>query len=172
MKIKKIVIVIILSVMIELIVFNFWNLISIIAGEEYISASPDQIIYNEDFDGQNVQWFVETGNAEKLYNVVVYANTNNNPILFYTRPDGTICKEYFIRLNESTYLIQVGKTVSGVIGITLDPDSNIMRVCVNSSKLSFSFSRVIAIILIYYSGVWLFSIQKMPDYGLLMEEEK
>jgi len=162
---KKIIILIIFSLAIEVFVFNLPNIISIISDESYSLELNSRLIPNEDYDGTNIQWLIDLQGEKKIYNIVIVTSEPCSPSFYYTDSKGVIQMIPFIKEGK-TYIATINRRVSGYIGISTYNSASVSEAIINASAISFSLSRVIAMLIIYVAGVLLFSIQKMPDYQL------
>jgi len=167
---KKIILLILLTFAIEVFGFNFPNILSIVRDDGYSIDLNSQLISNKEYDGTNVQWLIDLGGQRKLYNMVIFTNGSCSPNFYYTDSKGVIQLIPFTK-EGNKYIATINKKISGYIGVSTYNDSVITSATLNARTLSFSLSRIIAMLAIYYAGVFLFSIQKMPDYHLNSDSE-
>lgn len=82
---------------------------------------------------------------------------NGNAMLVRTGTISGLCM-FDANVNVKDLRVDLGDMAGTVL--------NEATVIVNDDSFDFSISRVVAVVLIYFAAVFLFSIQKMPDYHL------
>lgn len=86
---------------------------------------------------------------------------------FYTDENGVIQSEQ-IDGSMGRYHIKHNKDIGAILRLDPGEEAGVlltdMELVINSTQLHVSFSRIIAIVLIYVCGSQLFRIQRMPDY--------
>ncbi|SDA79187.1 hypothetical protein SAMN02910275_02944 [Butyrivibrio sp. INlla18] len=170
MKKERFVIWVILSIIIEICVFNFTNVLSILKNDSQIIPT-DEMRLNEEYNETGIQWLFDIGSERNIYNIKIDTDKACNPDFYYIDKDGMIQNKPFIKINDTEYMVKVGKKLSGEIGISLYGDASLSAIVLNAGTIHFSIARVIAMILLYIAGTLLFSIQKMPDYKIDSQAE-
>lgn len=180
----RIVLVVIIALFLELGVFNFQYFVSC-----FDTSKQYNIIYSLD-DMNKINW--ENSNNKKLVSKVdanliieeintyiddVFIEYDSSKIipdivLFYTDKNNIYFNaENIITISnpQSSLRIGVNKTVKD-LRIDLSDDEGIIlndiKIIVNPAKLDISISRILAIVLIYFSFISLFTLQRSPKYDL------
>jgi len=184
LKVKRILSIVIVALIIELLVFNFFNVIHLLdkgleknkeytleqmeimnwerSGNDIISGLDPMIIVDD------VATVVKEINIEcEVNNVIPYIDvfyTNNTYdqfngelLIHHKQPTNTTAT---IKINQ--YVKDLRIDLGDEAGLKL---SNI-KVIINPTKIDFSLSRVIAMILIYFASIGLFYLQKNPEYKI------
>ena len=183
-KAKKIICVLIAAFAIEMVCFqsaNIWKL----CNKEYVA---NQVVSLSEFEPVN--W--ETGpdgylvsmfdpmlylNCDNIFidSISIKADTSNELTyvdFFYINEQYVKYGDFFLRcedIEDNSLTIEVHDIVQALrIDLGDMPSLSLydLTVTINPVSISPSLSRIVAMILIYWCGVFLFSLQKMPDYGL------
>lgn len=182
-KIKKIIFVIIFAVAVELLIFNFnYVLASLTPQSNNLRYSLDQIqtinwqrngdtlvseydpiliIPNLNMKVRTIRIIVEA--SKPIRNVVVFYNNDQFPVfsektlISNTEP---LVKSTTITLNQRVNDVRID--LGDEAGLTIKD----ITVIINPIDFDFSFSRIIAIILMYLSIIGLSVLQKAPAYQL------
>lgn len=162
----KVVAAVLAAFLIEIFGFNFSNVLAVVGNAPIAIDLNGNLIENKEYDGQGVEWFVDMGSVTKIYNITVGTDSACSPVFFYTNHDGTIVRNDFFALRQNCYGLKLNKEISGILGISTYNGAHITDMTINKPEIMFSWARVVAMMLIYFFGSFLFSIQKMPDYGI------
>lgn len=180
---KQGLLVLLLSVIVELLYFNFHSIVLrldpglisksyTLSQMEYVnwSRSGDILVSEQDpmLIIHDINCFIET--------VTIQFNTDKDlesVTVFYTNDENTV-------FNGNAYFVATG-AINSQCGFEVNEHIRDLRidlgdlkgtvlydakVLINDDTIDFSLSRVIAMVLIYFAAVFLFNIQKMPDYNL------
>lgn len=178
------ILVIVIALMLEIVIFNFSSLMIIVDNN-----IEKNVVYTLD-DLEKVNWDQqEKGFVSRSDPMLILPQVNmqikslkielvadrivGHGTVFYTNtkiPEfsgkGMISIE---KPFDSENLIAVNQYVKS-LRIDLGEEAGLklegIKIVINPSQFTFSISRVIAIVFIYYGAVFLFSLQKSPDYGI------
>lgn len=180
----RVLITVLISVAIEFVVFQgprVWKLYK-------PDSNANQVYYLDSFEAAN--WEVESdGTLVSLADPMLVLEINNQDIdmlkiqvdasgiipyvdIFYINdryPNYGDRHTHYEDLQNNQATIELDDYVQALrIDLGDDPGLRLkeMRVTLNPVSIDVSLSRIIAMIAIYWCGVFLFSLQKMPDYGL------
>lgn len=184
MSFKKLIIVLVVALTLELGVFNFTNLSLLLNpnieknkkftladmeivnwqssdGKLISKADPILIIHNVNTEIRTVE--VEAQLDKPLPRIAIFYTNDQNKNF-----NETTMKVYNENLIGDT-LLTLNAQVQD-IRLDLGEDAGLvlsnLDVTINPARISFSISRVIAILLIYLSAVGLFALQRNPNYHL------
>ena len=173
----------VIGILLELFVFGFGSLRLLMD-----TSVEERVLSIHDFE--TVNWtetegtltarpdpmLVMDGLNDKVRTVTIYYRSEPQPdriTLFYTNSQyPEICQET-VRTASPTprqrAVFKVNDTVQGLridVGEVAGLQLSDLRVVFNEKHFDFSVSRVVAMVLIWIVGSFLFSIQRMPDYHL------
>ena len=186
MNIRRLIFVIFFACIIELGVINFTNIIGLLSNENnnivYDMSSIETNNYDVDDEGivskfdpmiiikdinSNVKKFkIELNSNEEIPYIDIFYTNNDLPvfneqlIVHYTNPVHNIA---YIKLNK--YVKDLRVDLGDNAGVRI----NNIKIIINPYKVDFSISRVIAMIMIYYTANTLLKLQKNP-YSKRKEE--
>lgn len=159
--------ILIIAMIIEIVVFNWTNLLSIVENREEVFFG-DAILEN-----QPGEIFILNSDM-KIYNVVVNCHVKGDLVFSYLKPDGEVVSKLMNQYGKNTYTLRLGCNVVGTTVLRGEFDEKHLgevSVTYNRESLMLSPWRIIAILLIYYIGRMLFGLQKMPNYSKMMSEQ-
>lgn len=182
---KKIVLPILISVLIEVLVFNFAPLLSMIKNEEPVEFTADELTF-VNWEESNNGRLSQTDASIFIENISVNADTLTVHMTAHPQPGSYklfLAKggEYFSAEN-----MLVTSNMTGDDSFQLE--RNISAVCVNlgenvgveledisfvfsNSSVEVSLSRIVAMLVIWWGTKFLMSMQKAPDYGMEQKTE-
>ncbi|WP_312502866.1 hypothetical protein [Lacrimispora sp.] len=180
----KFIFVLFLAIIIEICVFNFGNISEMMDNSlrknivfslkdaklsnwennntEYISQFDPMIVYN------NIDLYIKKIEIKTTMNkkipYVDFFYTNKNEPEF----NGNM----LLKINEANQDVNVlivnqyAKDIRIDLGDEAGVSLSDFSMIINPTKINFKVARVVAIVLIYYMSVGLFSLQKSPDYDI------
>lgn len=173
-----------LSIIIEFCVFNFINISEILDNSlkkniafsledaklsnweknntEYISEFDPMIVYNN-IDMYIKKIEIKTSMNKKVPYIDIFYTNKNEPEF-----NGKMLLK-INEVNQDTNVLivnQYAKDIRIDIGDEAGVSLSDFSIIINPTKINFKLSRVVAIVLIYYMSVGLFSLQKSPDYDI------
>lgn len=181
MNIKKVLKVLLLAVVLEVLWFNRDPLLMrILPGiERDIVYSLDDVAlinYTENEFGEAISILdpqVHLPPVDSMvYRMEIGYQTSPAQIgctVYYTNPDGEVLSRNGLFNRRGFISMDVDAAPGTVLRLDIGELEGIvlteLNVTLNPTALHISMSRIIAVLLIYISGVLLFGLQKMPDYS-------
>lgn len=189
MKFKKIIkysTVLLVAIIIELAFFDFADISNIISnnkmqihdktlfiadaqlinwdvGEEIYISKNDPIILFEGINNKINNFKIKVDSKQKLENITVFYTKNKSGLAgepYQLSPVKLINNEGNIKIDDYIYSLRID--LSENEGLKIGDFSIIL----NPTKLDFSISRVVAMLVIYFSTGALFRLHKSPEYGI------
>ena len=189
MKLKKIIkysTVVLVAVIIELLFFDFTNILNIISN--YKLQMHEKTLFIE--DAQLINWDVDEGIYvskddpiilfeginSKINNFKIRVNSKQkfeNIIVFYTKNNSGLAGEQYqispVTLSNNEGDVKIDDDIYSLrIDLSENKGIKIRNFCIvlNPTKLDFSISRVLAMLVIYFLTGALFRLHKSPEYGI------
>lgn len=180
----RIILVALLSVVIEVLVIQGKNIVSLVqlgdkANKEIHMDAFEYVNWEQNNNGEFVSLedpilVYDAGNLE-IRNISIHVDSPDTiPYIdvFYTNDLYHDFADHYFRcaeINNNSALISINDHVRKLRFDLGDEEGLVVRdiTCVlNHARIKISLSRIIAINLIYWATCFLFSLQKMPDYGI------
>ena len=184
---KKVIIISLIAVLLEVFYFNF-SALQLMLGEH---EGKNLVFHENDFSF--VDWekqgdtFISTSvdpqvliglDGMRINSVLLHADTipqTDSYQFYYTDEHGEVAVVNGSRSESGLIMFHVNDWSANWIRIDIGDAPGIqlkgVTVTVNPVQWDISLSRIVAIILIYLLGSLLFRIQSMPDYGITLGKE-